>query len=368
MKSFLSCKPAVTVINEDYEIILCSLENGILAVEVDGERYYEENSGVLSSEKNYAKIRLSQSVLDKAEKYTVVFKKSLERVAYWSKMGEEEREEFKFKPLKKRGEIRAYHLADIHGCFEDAARAASYFGSRLDLLILNGDYCELDTEEDYTSLCRFIGEISGGNIPVILVRGNHDTRGTLADRYTDRLTANGPDTYYTFKVGALRGIVLDLGEDKSDSCIEYGGVNNFHSFRRRETQFLKSIKCGKSKPLFAICHSSPAYNTERLGDSKFDIEDELFTEWNKELERLGIKFMIIGHFHKAFFLKKNDERSRRAHSYPVIVGSECRAQSGDFSGTALTFSENTLKAEITNTEKKVKATAFIDLESGDINL
>ena len=74
---FLSCKPTVTIINEDYVIILNSKENGILAVEIGGVLYYEENSGVLSSEKNYAKIRIPQKTLDKAKKYTVVFKKSL---------------------------------------------------------------------------------------------------------------------------------------------------------------------------------------------------------------------------------------------------------------------------------------------------
>ncbi len=363
---FLSFKPTVTVINEDYEIILNSEKNGIFAVEIDGELYYEENSGVLSSEKNHAKIRIPQKALDKAKKYTVVFKKSLERVAYWSKMGEEQREEFRFKPVKSRGEINAYHLADIHGEFGLAKAAASYFGSKTDLFILNGDYCELDTEEDYLSLCKFTGELSGGRIPVIIVRGNHDTRGTLAEKYTDRLPSNGKDTYYTFKAGWLRGVALDLGEDKDDSSIEYGGVNDFHGFRRRETSFLKGIKSSKSKPLFAICHSSPAYNTERRGDIKFDIENDLFTEWNKELERLGIKFMIIGHFHRSFFLKKNDERSRRPHSYPIIVGSECMAQSGDFSGTALTFSGNTLTAKITNIQGKVKKECKIDLASGEL--
>ena len=363
---FLSCKPTVTVINEDYEILLNSTENGILSVNIGDEKYYEENTGVLSSEKNYAKIRVPQAALDKEKRYTVAFRKSIKRVAYYSKLGEEQTETYKFRPLKKRGTINAYHLADIHGRFEDAKAAARFFGSKLDLLILNGDYGEMDVDDNYLDICRFSGEVSGGKIPVILVRGNHDCRGKVSEKYTERLTANGKDTYYTFKVGGLRGLALDLGEDKLDDQVEYGGVNDFYSFRRRETAFLKSLKPGKCKPLFAVCHSSPAFNTSRKGDRQFDIEDELYTEWNKELERLGLKFMIIGHFHRTFFLKKNDERSRRPHSYPVIVGSECEAQSGDFSGTALTFSGNTLTARITNREGIVKKSCVIDLSTGDL--
>ena len=86
---FLSCKPAVTIINEDYEILLCTKENGIISIEINQEIYREENSGVLYSEKNYAKIRVPQKVLDKSKKYTVVFNKILNRTAYFSKLGEE---------------------------------------------------------------------------------------------------------------------------------------------------------------------------------------------------------------------------------------------------------------------------------------
>ena len=364
---FLSCKPVVTIINEDYEILLCTKENGIISIEINGEIYREENSGVLYSEKNYAKIRVPQKVLDKSKKYTVVFNKILNRTAYFSKLGEAESMSFRFKPVKKRGEINAYHLADIHGCFEEAKMAASYFGNKLDLLMLNGDYCELDCDEDYMNLFRFIGELTEGKIPVILVRGNHDCRGTAAEKYTDRLTSNGKDTYYTFKAGWLRGVALDLGEDKPDDSIEYGGTNNFYGFRRRETAFLKNLKSGKNKPLFAIAHNSPGHSTSRKGNAKFDIEDELYTEWNKELERLGIKFMIIGHYHKAFFLKKNDERSRRPHEYPIIVGSECPSESDVYAGTALTFSGNTLTVRITDKEKEVKKSCTIDLTTGELS-
>ena len=363
---FLNCKPAVTAINEEYEILLNTKYNGIISVEVNGVRYYEDNSGVLSSEKNYAKVRVPMTALDKAKKYAVVFERSLKRVAYWSKLGEAEKEEFRFRPVKRRGEINAYHLADIHGRFDLAKKAASFYGRKLDLLLLGGDYCEVDTAENYIDICRFIGEVTGGNIPVVLVRGNHDCRGTMSEIYTDRLTSDGKKTYYTFRVGALRGLALDLGEDKPDGSVEYGGVNDFYSFRRRELEFLKSLKPGKCKPLFAIGHASPGYSTTHKGDAQFDIEDELYREYNKELERLGIKFYVMGHFHRAFFVEKNGKESNRPHSYPIIVGSEWSKDHSDYCGTALTFKGNTLTVRITNVNKEVKKTASIDLTTGDL--
>ena len=363
---FLRCNPTVTVIGEDYEILLNSKENGILAVEVSGQIYREENSGVLFSEKNYAKIRVPQAALDKAKGYTVVFKKSIKRVAYFSKLEEEQVTSFKFKPIKKRGEINAYHLADIHGCFDLAKDAASYFGDRLDLLMLNGDYCEFSKDDDYFRFLNFVGEITEGKIPVILTRGNHDCRGTAAEKYTDRLTSRGKDTYYTFKAGWLKGLALDFGEDKPDEHDEYGGVNDFCYFRKRELEFLKSLKPGKRNFLFAIGHTSPGYNTSHKGDPEFDIEHELFTECNKELQRLGIKFYIMGHFHRSAFLEKNDPRSNRTHSYPIIVGSECVRPTGDYSGAALTFNGDRLTVRITGTKKDVKKACTIDLNTGEI--
>lgn len=362
---FLSCIPTVTVVCEDYEILVSTKENGVIGIEVGGVIYYEDNSGALPSEKNYAKVRLPQKVLDKAKLYTVVFRKSIERVAYWSKLGESERESFKFKPCKRRGDINIYHLADIHSEYDLALSAGKYFGSKLDLIILNGDYSELDVEEDYFKIRRFAGELSGGKIPVILTRGNHDTRGTVAEKYTDHLTSDGKKTYYTFKVGGISGIVLDCGEDKPDESIEYGGTNDFYGFRRRETEFLKSLKGGKFKPLLAIGHSCPAHNTTRP-NSKFDIEGELYSEWNEEMKRLGIKFYLMGHLHVAELLKKNDEKSLRPHSYPIIVGSACILQSGDFCGAAMTISNNTLTVRFTNYKKEVKEVHKIDLTSGEI--
>lgn len=84
--SFLFCAPAVCVIGAEYEILICTKETGIISVEVGGARYFEENNGVLISEKNHAKIRVPQSVLNGAGRYAVVFQK-VYRKAYFFRFG-----------------------------------------------------------------------------------------------------------------------------------------------------------------------------------------------------------------------------------------------------------------------------------------
>ena len=194
--SFLLCPPSVFVIGNEYEILVNANANGMIAVHVGNDVYYEENSGVLSSEKDYAKIRVPQSVLNEAKEYEVIYKESIQRKAYYSKMGEPQTETFTFKPLTKTENINMYHIADVHYHFEKAAKLATFFGDDLDVLIVNGDIGEVETVENYIDVCKFVGEMSQGKIPVIFVRGNHDTRGKLAERFTDYFPANGKDTYF----------------------------------------------------------------------------------------------------------------------------------------------------------------------------
>ena len=88
--SFLNCNPNIFVINDDYEILIFLKEKGICFIEVDGQYFYEENSGVLSSEKNHVKIRVPQRQLDLNESYKVIFKQSINRKAYFSELGEQQ--------------------------------------------------------------------------------------------------------------------------------------------------------------------------------------------------------------------------------------------------------------------------------------
>ena len=99
--SFLSCKPSVFVIGNEYEILLNAEKNGIFNVSVGDEVFYEENSGVLSSEKSFAKIRLPQSVLDAEKMYIICYRETLNRKSYFSEMREAQYAAFAFKPLTK---------------------------------------------------------------------------------------------------------------------------------------------------------------------------------------------------------------------------------------------------------------------------
>lgn len=352
--SFLKFSPTVFVIGEEYEIAVTTEATGIIWLTVGGEDFYPENSGVLSTEKSFAKIRLPQNKLDTARAYTVNFRESLNRKAYFSMLAEREEESFGFKPLEKADGINIYHIADVHYSFGEAKKIARFFGRETDLFILNGDIGEVETVNNYMAVLRFVGDISCGRVPVLFVRGNHDTRGRLAELYTEYFPANGSNTYFTFRLGPLSGIALDCGEDKPDAHKEYNGVNIFEGYRKRELEFLRSLS---GKYDFAVCHIPPAMAAEEEG-SQFDIEREVYSEWNKELSRLGVKFMLSGHFHKTFILEKNDSRSLLPHDYTVIVGA-ANDDEGTLLGAALTLYKDSVEVRFTDSEEKITEEALV---------
>lgn len=356
--SFLRCHPSVFVIGDEYEILVSLKENGISYIEISDNVYYEENNGVLSSEKNYAKIRVAKEALNKAYLYKIVYRRSVNRKAYFSEMGDKEEVVYKFKPLLKEENINIYHIADVHCHFDMAKKTASYFGNDLDLLIFNGDMGEVETVDDYFNVIQFIGDISLGEIPIIFARGNHDTRGRLAELYSRFFPTNNNRTFYTFSIGCLSGVVLDCGEDKLDSHKVYSGLNDFVSYRKKETKFLKDLNLNSSSISFAISHICPMQTTF-IPFNEFDISRDIYEVWNEEFIRIGIKFMLSAHMHKAYLLKKNSADAIIPNHFPVIFGSEW--DEGDFYGCALTINKGEMLVKFTNSKKEVKGEYIVEI-------
>ncbi len=363
--NFLKCNPNVFAINNEYEILLFVKEYGNVCIEINGERYHEENSGVLSSEKDHFKIRIPMSVLDKALTYTVIFKKVLERKKYFSNVLDEVSESFRFKPLKKICEINAYYLADVHKRFEKSIKAAQFFDNDLDILIVNGDIAEVDKEEDFFSVAEFVSDISKGEIPVVFVRGNHDTRGKFAERFTDYFPCNGKNTYFTIDIGNLFIVALDCGEDKMDTAETYAGLNVFSEYRKQQTRFLKNLSIKKDKICFAVSHIPICKTTKNNGD-QFDIEKDTYETWCNELERINAKFMISGHLHKAFIVDKNYDSKTCPCQIPVIIGTEINLDNDEYIGTAITINKDEVLVRFTNDRKEIINKFVINLSGGEI--
>ncbi len=187
--------------------------------------------------------------------------------------------------------------------------------------------------------------ITKGRIPVVLARGNHDTRGRYAEMFSEHFPRRTGNSYYTFRLGNIWGLVLDCGEDKEDTHPEYGGLVCCHDFREKETAYIKQVICQAKEEYdepdvahrIVICHIP--FTT--LGEKDFDIERETYAEWVGLLrEHIKPEMILCGHVHTWEIYNCGSERDAFGQSCPTVVGSE-RATAGEeiyLAGTGLEFS------------------------------
>lgn len=255
---------------------------------------------------------------------------------YFTVLGDEENVTFSFRPIEKNENINIYYIADIHGAYDVAEKCCSFFGDDLDLLVINGDYGESDTREEIEAVNELVAKVTGGQIPVIIGRGNHDTRGSHSEFVPDYIPTDGGKTYYYFTLGPIDGIVLDSGEDKVDTHSEYGTVNYFMRYRKAESDALaKFAPLDKEKYRFAICHNPFNF---RNGNDIFNIDVDTFKEWTRNIERIGTEVMICGHLHSYMLLEPGDRLCHIPHGYPIVVAAENIKKIP--SGTAITLMKN----------------------------
>lgn len=341
----LKTTPAVFAVGNEYQIMVPVTKSSLFWVETGGESFYDEQNGIMRSICTTHRVHIPARVLDKAGEYTVCEREIIDRKPYFPEIGETVRKTFKFTPVPA-DNARVYNLADAHNMVDEPVAAAKLFG-KIDLLIMNGDIPDHSGDiKNYDTIYKIAERLTGGGIPIVFARGNHDMRGYFAEQFAEHTPNLNGNTYYTFKVGSIWGLVLDCGEDKDDSNAEYGGTVSCHKFRIRQTDYIKSIinnskseyEADGVKHKIIVCHNPFTY----IQTPPFDIEKEIYGEWARLLrENVKPELMLCGHVHKLFVSKSGSEWESIKQPCTVISGSDKKK---DYhAGCGLVFS-NTVKA------------------------
>src|SRR5699024_8608909 len=83
--------------------------------------------------------------------------------------------------------------------------------------------------------------IFASEIPFIMSRGNHETRGAFRREFKQYFSYPTNKYYFSFKQGPVYWVVLDTGEDKPDDHPVYGGVVDFDSYRQEQVDWLTKV-------------------------------------------------------------------------------------------------------------------------------
>ncbi len=317
--------PAVFAVGNNYQIMVPVTKPSLFWVEVDGKCFYDEQNGIMRSLCTTHRVSVPMEVLDNAREYTVCERLIIDRKPYFPETEEPVRSTFAFRPVPDES-IRIYHVADAHNKVDEPVAAAEKFGD-IDLLVMNGDIPNHSGDIAYFDTIYEIAEkITHGNIPIVFARGNHDMRGYFAEQIAEYTPNQNGNTYYSFRLGNVWGLVLDCGEDKDDSSLEYGFTVACHCFRERQTEYIKSIIKNSETEYAAegiehkliICHNP---FTVQL-DAPFNIEKELYSEWASLIkENIKPELMLCGHLHRLAVSEVGDEMDHLGQPCTVVVGS-----------------------------------------------
>ena len=332
--------PTVFCVKDTYQIIFLTEKPGMGWVEVGGRKYIDAQNGLMRWNDEMHRVTVPRRALDEAGAYAVCYQEMEDRKPYYPVHGDTVRRRYAFYPVRSGEDTRICYLADTHGKTDGPMACAKQ--RPFDLLIMGGDIADHNSKkEDLWVLFKICSGAAMGEKPVIFSRGNHDTRGRMAEYLPGMIGTDQGNTYFTVEQEGLFALVLDAGEDKPDSSVEYGGTTCFEAFRRQETEWLEKVyEEGRWKECpvrIAVCHM-PFLLKQK---PPFDIEEELYAYWTELLNKMGVQYLICGHMHQLMVLRPGDEQLIARPDFVTLVGSETPQ---DFTGAHYTLSGGRLKA------------------------
>lgn len=346
----LKTSPAVFAVGNTYQIMVELQAESLMSVKIADKIYYDASNGIMNSLSALHSVSVPMAALDNAKEYTLCIRPLIERKPYFTETKEPLEFHFQFAPVPEKN-IRAYHISDAHNQIDDPVKAASTFGN-IDFLILNGDIIDHSGSPDkFSNIYEICAKLTNGSIPVIFSRGNHDMRGNFAEKFADYTPNQYGNTYYTFKLGNIWGMLLDCGEDKPDDHNAYGFTIACHTFRERQTEYIKDIIENAQKEYAAADIKTRlvvAHNpfTQQLA-APFNIEEDIYREWASLLkEHIKPDLMICGHTHKHGVNYVGGRNDHLGQPCTMVVGSEPKPDR--FIGCGFVFHDDSIQVVFTD--------------------
>lgn len=213
--------------------------------------------------------------------------------------------------------------------------------SNADFILLNGDMVNTFQNEEliFNGFMRAVSDAAHGNIPIFYARGNHECRGKYSEAFLDYFPTKTGKPYYAFMRAGTFFLVLDMGEDKPDSSAECGGITDFDSYQKEESNWLEKIMASKefktAKRRIAISHIPPF----ELGESPYN--RAIGNRFRKILDKANLNLMICAHWHERFVVKSGERFPKSKLDikvkYPIIINGKKDALKVKIDDSSLSF-------------------------------
>ncbi|HCE47938.1 MAG TPA: purple acid phosphatase [Prevotellaceae bacterium] len=209
-------------------------------------------------------------------------------------------------------------LNDVHGEKDFITPLMDYADyKKKDLVFFNGDMISVlnKAEDFFTGFMDESIKLFAQEKSPYYSRGNHETRGEFATHFQDYFCPQIPHLYFTVRQGPIYFIMLDTGEDKPDSDIEYSGIVDYDGYRSQQADWLKTLANDpdykSAKFRVVICHMPICVNKNNWHGPQDCVE-----KMAPILNGMNIDVMLSGHNHRDSFHEPDS-----TCQYPVLVNS-----------------------------------------------
>ena len=223
---------------------------------------------------------------------------------------------------------------------------------KYDFVLYNGDMVSsFESEERLVAsvLAPSVAQFAS-QVPLFFSRGNHETRGNWAINYSDYFHTSTSTPYYTFSDGPAMFIVLDGGEDKPDSDIEYHDLVRYDIYRQQEAEWLKRVVASdefKAATVKVVIMHIPPKSNGWHGQA------EITRLFAPILNSADIDVMFCGHIHKYQFSEPNDPLTKC--NFPVVCNPNRARMDVEITAEKITYNiVNSEGEKIINNELLIK--------------
>lgn len=240
---------------------------------------------------------------------------------------------YTFATSNKRNDNLSFLMVnDIHGKSDVMAsllKVGDWKNS--DMVFFNGDMMsDFRTEEQmFSDFMDTAINIFAKEKPMYYARGNHETRGQFASEFYKYFPGPNGNLYYLLRQGPVCFVMMDCGEDKPDSDIEYSDITAYEQYRTKEAQWLKNAlkeKTFTDAPFkVAIIHMPPF--------GGWFGEQDIANKFIPLLNEAGIQIMLCGHLHKYVHQKPQANLA----NFPIIVNSNNTILKAEVQGKEMKF-------------------------------
>ncbi len=183
------------------------------------------------------------------------------------------------------------------------------------MIFFNGDMMNNSRNEEqiFTSFMDTSVALFAQSIPMYYARGNHETRGEYAAEFSRHFPTTSGKLYYLVRNGPVCFVILDTGEDKPDSDMEYSDIANFDSYRDEQAAWLKEAL--KSEDFLSAPYKIVIGHIPPIGGWHGNLE--VAQKFIPILNAAGVQLMIAAHLHRS--VKKLP--GKEGAQFPILVNS-----------------------------------------------